>query len=66
MQGFIVSLCLAILEKLIEKGSTAFKKYLELKAELEANEKAAGKYYEEIKKAKNREDRRRAEDNVLS
>lgn len=66
MQGFLVSLCMAILEKLLVKGTQAFDHYLKLKAELEANKKVSDKYYEDIKQAKTREDRRRAEDNALS
>ncbi len=66
MESFLVALCLGILEKLITKGSIAFSKYLELKAELEKNNKTAAKYKEDVKNAKTREDRRNAEDSALS
>ena len=62
MQSFAVSLCLAILEKLLVKGSEAFDQYLALK---EAIEKAA-KYDEVVKKETTREERRHAEDDALS
>jgi len=67
MQSFIVSLCMAILEKLLVKGSKAFDRWLDLKKELETNEKNA-KAYDKVVKDPNatREDRKRAEDSLLS
>ena len=67
MQGFLVSLCMAILEKLLVKGTEAFGQYLKLKAELEKN-KAMSNEYDKVVNNPNatREERRNAEDDALS
>lgn len=67
MQSFLVTLCMAILEKLLVKGTIAFDRYLELKKELEKNQKTAQDYNKVVNDPKaTREDRRRAEDDSLS
>ena len=67
MQSFLVSLCMAILESLLAKGTKAFKHYLELKKELEKNAKQASEYQKVVNKnPSTREERRKAEDDALS
>lgn len=66
MQGLLIKLCLAILEKLIVEGSKSWVKYVALKNELEENEKKARKYKEVVDGNKKREDRQKAEDDLLS
>lgn len=66
MQGFLVSLCLAILEKLVVKGTVAFEHYLALKSELEKNKRASEKYQKVVDSNASREERRKAEDELLS
>lgn len=67
MQSFLAALCIAILEKVLVKGTKAFDRYLELKNELENNKKAAADYDKVVKNPEaTREDRRRAEDSALS
>lgn len=66
MQGFLVALCMAILEKILMKGTVAFDKYLELRKELEANAKLASDYEKAIKEGASREKRRNEEDHILS
>ena len=66
MQGFLVALCMAILEKIIMKGTVAFDKYLELRRELEANAKLAQDYQKAIKEGASREKRKNEEDRILS
>ena len=58
---------MAILEKLLVKGTDAFSQYLRLKAELEKN-KTKSDAYDKVVKNPNatREDRRNAEDDSLS
>lgn len=65
MQSFLVALCMAILEKLITKGTDAWLKYEALRSELEKNKKNAEKYDEVVKSGADREKRRKAEDDVL-
>lgn len=67
MQGFLVSLCVGLLEKLLTKGTSAFIKYMEFKQELAKNEKEAKSYQDIVNKnPSTREERRAAEDNILS
>lgn len=64
--NFLVSLCMAILEKLITKGTVAFTHYLALKKELDKNEKRANEYQKIVDSNASREERQRAEDDLLS
>lgn len=64
--NFLVSLCMAILEKLITKGTVAFTHYLALKKELDMNEKRANEYQKVVDSNASREERQRAEDDLLS
>lgn len=67
MQSFLVTLALAILRNVVSEGSTAFAHFIALEEELKkAAEKDAN--YDKIKNNPNatREDRRHAEDDVLS
>ena len=66
MQGFLVSLCIGILEKVLTKGTKAFEHYLALKHELEINQKKALDYQKVVDSNASREERRRAEDSLLS
>lgn len=67
MQGLLINILLAVLEKLIVKGTIAFQKYMELKAALEENEKKAQDYQKVVDDPKaTREDRKKAEDELLS
>ena len=66
MQSFLVSLCIAILEKLLVKGTAEYKKYEELRAELEKNSENAADYDKVVSKPGNtREERKDAEDSAL-
>lgn len=65
MQSFLVALCVAILEKLITKGTIAASHLIALKAELEKNQASADKYQKVVDSNANREERRRAEDELL-
>lgn len=67
MQGFLVSFCMAILEKALTKGTKAFAHYLALKKELEQNKSKAGEY-QKVVDAPNttRQERKDAEDSLLS
>lgn len=65
MQGFLVALCVAILEKLVTKGTVAASHLLALKAELEKNQASADKYQKTVDSNANREERRKAEDELL-
>jgi hypothetical protein len=62
MESFLIDLCLALLEKLLVKGSQAFGHYLALK---DAVQKAK-EYQKVVDKPTTREERRRAEDDLLS
>lgn len=66
IESFLVSLCMAVLEKILTKGSTAFCHYLALKNELEKNKIKAGAYEKIVNSNASREERRRAEDDLLS
>lgn len=66
MQAFLISLCMAVLEKILVKGSSAFTHYLALKAELEKNKIKAEEYEKAVNSDAKREERRRAEDDLLS
>lgn len=57
---------MAILEKLITKGTEAWLKYEALRKELEKNAANAKKYNESVKSGADRENRRKAEDDALS
>lgn len=65
MQSFLVSLCLAILEKLLVKGTSAYVKYEALRKELADNKKASEDYQKVVDSGASREERRRAEDNIF-
>lgn len=65
MQSFLIKLCIAILEKLLIRGSEAWYKFKALRDELEANEQKAEKYQSIVNKSANREERRKAEDELL-
>lgn len=66
MQSFLVALCMAILEKLIQKGTQEWVKYEALKEELALNKKKAGDYQKVIDSPAGREERRKIEDEYLS
>lgn len=67
MQGLLVGLCMAILEKIIDKGSKAFVAYLLLREELAKNDKESQKYKSVVNDpTATREQRRKAEDDLLS
>lgn len=67
IESFLVALCMAILEKLITKGSIAFSHYMALKKELDENDEKYKKYKKVVDDPKaTREERRKAEDDVLS
>ena len=67
MQSFLVSLLMAVLEKLLVKGTAAFQRYMDLKKALEENEQAAKEYQKTVDNpATSREDRKKAEDDLLS
>lgn len=66
MQSFLVSLCMAILEKLLVKGSAAFDHYLILKKELNDNEENSIKYEKVVNSQSTREERRKSEDDLLN
>lgn len=67
MESFLVALSMAILEKVLTKGTIAFGQFLALKKALEENEKNAKAYEAVVKDPKaTREDRKRAEDSALS
>ena len=58
---------MAILEKLLVKGTDAFSQYLKLKAELEKNKMQSDAFNQVVKNPNaTREDRRHAEDDALS
>lgn len=65
MQSFLVALCMAILEKLITKGTQEWLKYEALREELSRNKKKAEDYQKVVDKPSNRDDRRKAEDDLL-
>lgn len=66
MQSFLVALCMAILEKLINKGTQEWVKYEALREELSHNKKKAEDYQKVVDKPSTREERREAEDNLLN
>lgn len=66
MQSFLVALCMAILEKLITKGTQEWLKYEALREELSRNKKKAEDYQKVVDKPSTREERREAEDNLLN
>ena len=64
LERFLVSLSLAILDKLVVKGTAEFQKYMDFKkamADAEAYQKVVDKPEEA-----SREDRRKSEDDLLS
>lgn len=66
MQGLLVQICMALLEKLIIRGTSAFTKYLALKEELAMNAKKSAAYEKVVLDPNaTREDRRKAEDEAL-
>ena len=67
IKSFLVSLAMAVLKEFLIKGSTAWFKYEELKKELEKNKEKADKYQSVVdNNDATREDRRKAEDELLS
>lgn len=66
MQSFLVALCMAILEKLITKGTQEWVKYEALREELSRNKQKADDYQKVVDKPSTREDRRKAEDDLLN
>lgn len=66
MQSFLVALCMAILEKLLQKGTQEWIKYEALKEELALNKKKAGDYQKVVDSPAGREERRKIEDEHLS
>lgn len=57
---------MAILEKLINKGTQEWVKYEALREELSHNKKKAEDYQKVVDKPSTREERREAEDNLLN
>jgi hypothetical protein len=57
---------MAILEKLLVKGSAAFDHYLILKKELNDNEEKSIKYEKVVNSQSTREERRKSEDDLLN
>ena len=66
MQSFLVALCMAILDKILVRGTIAFKKYEDLRKELEENDKKSQAYDKVVNSPATREERRHAEDDLLS
>lgn len=66
MQSFLVALCIAILDKILVRGTIAFKKYEDLRKELEENDKKSQTYDKVVNSPATREERRHAEDDLLS
>ena len=67
VESFLVNLAIGILDKYIKKGSAAFAHYMALKSEMANNVKKAEAYDKVVNDPKStREDRRRAEDDLLS
>lgn len=66
MQSFLVSLCMAILEKLITRGTQEWVKYEALRDELSRNKQKADDYQKVVDGNKSREERRKSEDDLLS
>ena len=67
MQSFLISLLMAVLEKLLIKGTAAFQRYMDLKKALEENEQAAKEYQKTVDNpSASLEDRKKAEDDLLS
>lgn len=65
--GFLVKLCMAILEKLLVQGTVAFTHYIALKNELESNSKKSDSYQKIVdNQTSTREERKSAEDELLS
>lgn len=65
MQSFLVALCMAILEKLINKGTQEWVKYEALREELARNKQKADEYQKVVDGNKSREERRKSEDDLL-
>lgn len=65
MQSFLVALCMAILEKLINKGTQEWVKYEALRDELSRNKQKADDYQKVVDGNKSREERRKSEDDLL-
>lgn len=65
MQSFLVALCMAILEKLITKGTQEWVKYEALREELARNKQKADDYQKVVDGNKSREERRKSEDDLL-
>lgn len=57
---------MAILDKILVKGTIAFKKYEDLRKELEENGKKSQTYDKVVNSPSTREERRHAEDDLLS
>lgn len=65
MQSFLVALCMAVLEKLLVKGTQEYLKYEALRAELKKNKEDAEDYQKVVDGGASREERRKAEDELL-
>lgn len=65
MQSFLVALCMAILEKLITRGTQEWVKYEALRDELSRNKQKADDYQKVVDGNKSREERRKSEDDLL-
>lgn len=65
MQSFLVALCMAILEKLITRGTQEWVKYEALRDELARNKQKADEYQKVVDGNKSREERRSAEDELM-
>lgn len=66
MQSFLVALCMAILEKLITRGTQEWVKYEALRDELSRNKQKADEYQKVVDGNKSREERRKSEDDLLN
>ncbi|WP_413581099.1 hypothetical protein [Bdellovibrio sp. HCB288] len=67
MESFLIALILAAGERLAAKGKIKMERWSDFQAELKSNQIAASKYQEVVNsKAASREERRKAEDELLN
>lgn len=67
LESFLIKLFLALGSMLLSKGKIKAENWLSVQAELKENEKKADEYQKVVDKPNStREDRRRAEDDLLS
>lgn len=67
LESFLIKLFISLGNHLVSKGIVKAEKWINVQAELAANEKKAGEYQKVVDKPDStREERRRAEDDLLS